>query len=311
MANASASRFGQVNQAGDDRALWLKLFAGEVFTSWSEKNVTLDKHYVRSISSGKSASFPMIGKTDAAYHTVGTELTGTGINSAEQILTVDDMLVAHNFLADIDEALSHFDVRGPYAKEQGAALARQFDKNVLQTGVLAARAASPLSDGNGGSKIVAATALTAGVALAQAIVDGAQKLDEKDIPAEDRFCYVRPAQYQLLLKDAKDYIDFDYNREDNGSLSTGKIGRINNVVIVKTNNLPRTNIVTGNAKYQGDFSTTAALIMNRMAVGTVKLIDITVAADWDPRRLGTLLTSRNAIGHGILRPDCAVEIATA
>lgn len=311
MANATASRFGQVNQAGDDRALWLKLFAGEVFTAWMEKNVTLGRTYVRSIASGKSASFPMIGKTDADYHVVGTELTGTGINSAEQILTVDDMLVAHTFLADIDEALAHFDVRGPYAQAQGAALARKFDRNVLQTGVIAARSTNPLADGNGGSKIVAATALTSGLALAQAIVDASQKFDEKDIAEEDRVCYVRPAQYQSLLKDAKDYINFDFNREDNGSLSTGKIGRINGVELVKTNNLPRTNITTGNTKYQGDFTTTAALVMTRMAVGTVKLIDITVAADWDPRRLGTLLTARNAVGHGVLRPDCAIEIATA
>lgn len=314
MANANASRFGQVNQAGDDRALWLKIFAGEVFTAWAEKNVTLGRTYVRSISSGKSASFPMIGKTSAAYHTVGTELTGTGIDTAEQILTVDDMLVAHVFLAEIDEALSHFDVRGPYAQAQGYSLANQFDRNVLQTGVIAARSTNPLGDGNGGSKIVAATALTDGLVLAQAIVDASRTLDEKDIPEEDRACYVRPAQYQSLLKDAKDYISFDFNREDNGSLSTGKVGRINGVEIVKTNHLPRTNITTNTGiavKYNGDFTTTAALVMNRMAVGTVKLIDVTVAAQEDLRRLGHLIVSRNAVGHGVLRPDCAVEIATA
>lgn len=311
MANASPSRYGQVNQAGDARSLWLKMFAGEVFTAWAENNVTLDKHYVRSIASGKSASFPMIGKTDADYHVPGTELTGTGINSAEQIIDVDDMLVAHSFLAEIDEAMSHFDVRRPYAQEQGRALARKFDKNVLQLMVLAARATNPLADGNGGSSIVAATALTDGLALAKAIQDGARTLDEKDIPEEDRFCYVRPAQYTSLLRDAKDFIDFDFNREDNGSLSTGKIGRISNVQIVKTNNLPRTNITTGLAKYQGNFTNTAAVISNRMSVGTVKLIDVTVATQDDLRRLGTLLVSRNAVGHGILRPDCAVEIKIA
>lgn len=311
MANSNPSRFGSVNQTGDTRALWLKMFAGEVFTAWAENNVTLDKHYVRSIPSGKSASFPMIGKTDADYHVPGTELTGTGINTAEQVISIDDMLVAHSFLAEIDEAMSHFDVRRPYAQEQGRALARKFDKNVLTVGLRAARSVSPLTDGNGGSTIVSATALTNGLALAQAITDAARVLDEKDIPEEDRYAYVRPAQYQLLLKDAKDFIDFDFNREDNGSLSTGKIGRIAGVKIVKTNHLPRTNVTTGLTKYQGNFANTAALIMNRMAVGTVKLIDVTVATQDDLRRLGTLLVSRNAIGTDVLRPDCAVEIATA
>jgi hypothetical protein len=32
---------------------------------------------------------------------------------------------------------------------------------------------------------------------------------------------------------------------------------------------------------------------------------------YDPRRIGTLLTSRMALGHGILRPESAFSIATA
>lgn len=311
MANATPSRFGQQNQAGATDALWLKQYAGEVFTQFMEKNVTLDKHYVRTITNGKSASFPVIGNADANYHTPGTEITGDGINSGEQILTVDDTLVASSFIAEIDEKMAHFDVRQPYAKAHGAALARKLDKNVLQLMVLAARSSALVSDGNGGDTVVAATALTSGLALAQAIVDASRIMDEKDIPEEDRYAYVKPAQYQLLLKDAKDYIDFDYNREGNGSLSTGKIGRINNVVIVKTNNLPRTNIATGLAKYQGDFTNTACVVANRQAVGTVKLMDVTVDTQWDLRRLGTLLVARNLIGSGVLKPDCAVEIAIA
>jgi hypothetical protein len=46
--------------------------------------------------------------------------------------------------------------------------------------------------------------------------------------------------------------------------------------IVKTNHLPSTNIASGPAAYQGDFSKVAALVMTKQAVGTVKLLDLAV-----------------------------------
>jgi hypothetical protein len=55
MSNATASRLGAINGGSDKDALFLKVFAGEVLTAFSEKNVLMDKHMVRTISSGKSA----------------------------------------------------------------------------------------------------------------------------------------------------------------------------------------------------------------------------------------------------------------
>lgn len=55
MANATPSRLGQVNLAGDDQALFLKVFSGEVLTAFHRQNVFLEKSMVRTISNGKSA----------------------------------------------------------------------------------------------------------------------------------------------------------------------------------------------------------------------------------------------------------------
>ncbi len=54
MANATASRVGQIDSAGDVKALFLKVFAGEVLAAFEEVNVTGDKNSVRTISNGKS-----------------------------------------------------------------------------------------------------------------------------------------------------------------------------------------------------------------------------------------------------------------
>ena len=55
MANATAARIGQINQSGAVDALFLKVFAGEVLATFDRVNVMLDKHMVRTITSGKSA----------------------------------------------------------------------------------------------------------------------------------------------------------------------------------------------------------------------------------------------------------------
>lgn len=46
------------------------------------------------------------------------------------------------------------------------------------------------------------------------------------------------------------------------------------------------------------------------AVGTVKLLDLAQEMAYDIRRQGTLIVSKYAVGHGILRPECAVELKT-
>lgn len=45
-------RGGQINQAGDDRALFLKTYGGEVFTAFEENNVFGARSMTRTIASG-------------------------------------------------------------------------------------------------------------------------------------------------------------------------------------------------------------------------------------------------------------------
>lgn len=309
MANAVPSRLGQANLAGDEKALFLQVFGGEVLAAFEERNVSLDKHYVRTIESGKSASFPVIWKGDADYHTPGTEIVGETVAHNERVISIDDLLVAPRFIADIDEAMLHFEIRSKYSKDVGAALARKWDINVFRMMVLAARASANITGANGGTVIETASVDTDASALIDSVFAAATALDEKDVPMEDRFLYLRPTQYYNLINSGSRAIDTDFNPGGNGSVAEGRIYRIAGMQIVKTNHLPKTNVIDGNAKYQGDFSKTVALVANRDAVGTTKLLDVSMQMQYDIRRQGTLIVGRYAVGHGILRPDCAVEIA--
>lgn len=311
MANASPIRIGQVNVGGAVDALFLKVWAGEVLTTFQTKNVALSRHITRTIESGKSAQFPAVGQGTAAYHTPGAELNGTAVNYAEREVFIDGLLVADRFIANIDDAMNHYDVKSIHTSEMGYALQRAFDRHVLQMMLLTARASATVTGNPGGSSITSATSKTSGDALFSAIASGAQKLDENDIPAEDRSCYLRPSQYQLLLTSAK-VINRDYVQSaTNGGVDTGRIFQVNGIEIVKTNNSPITNVNTDLAKYNVDASTTSAQIVHKSAVGTVKLLDLAMEAEYQIQRQGWLFVAKYAMGHGILRPEASVEVKTA
>jgi len=121
MANASPVSVGRVNASGSEDALFLKVFAGEVLTSFDRASVTQGAEMVRSISNGKSATFPVMGRVDASYHTAGAEITGSDVNHNEKVITINDLLLSSVFLSNIEEAKNHWDVRSAYSTEIGRA----------------------------------------------------------------------------------------------------------------------------------------------------------------------------------------------
>lgn len=197
-------------------------------------------------------------------------------------------------------------MRAEYSTQMGDALAQTFDKNVAQVGLLAARASATISGQSGGEQIVDANYRTVGSNLAAGFFDAAQALDEKDVPDQDRYGAVLPAQYYLLVQETNN-INRDW--DGRGSFADGRIVMVAGIPVIKTNNLPQTNVTSGPSAYQGDFTNTAALIWQRGAMGTVKLLDMAMEGEYDIRRQGTLMVAKYAVGHGILRPHCSVELS--
>lgn len=315
MSNAIVSRLGQVNGAGAVDELFLKVFAGEVLTSFEKTNVMMDKHQVRTITSGKSAQFPVMGRGNAYYHTPGEFIPGGKIKHAERVITIDELLIAPAFIANIDEAKNHYDVRSVYSKELGAKLANTMDKHILQTGVQAARSPKTIDDPDqyGGSTITLDSASDAvnGDALAEAMFAAAQIFAEKDVPDDQRYFFVRPEQFYALARSTK-VLNRDWGGE--GSYAAGNVIRVAGMTIVMTNNLPGSVVEPGtleagtNNKYAGDYSKVVALAMHPSAVGTVKLMDLSMEGEYQINRQGYLMVAKYAVGHGVLRPEAAIEV---
>ena len=209
MSNANASRLGRVNATGTNYdELFLKVFSGEILTTFEETNVMKDLHMVRTIQNGKSAQFPVTGIANAKYHTAGQNLADSTngylseIKHAERVISIDDVLISSTFIANIDELKNHYDVRSIYAKELGKALAKRFDIATMKTLAAAARGTSDIG-GDDGTILGASTSLFSTTATAGELIDAlygvAESLDGKDVSDEGRFAILSPADYYTLI----------------------------------------------------------------------------------------------------------------
>ena len=321
--NFDASRLGVVNTTTDgswaqDNNLFLQVFAGEVLTAFRKATIFEPLHTVRTIASGKSASFPIIGLNSAAYHTPGTMLICSRVKHAEAVIKIDDKLTSNVFIADIDEAKNHYDVRAPYSAEMGNALAYTFDRNIAAMVAKAARTATNFNtDLPGGTRIkIVATnkAAITGAQLATALFSAAQRMDENNLPENDRYCVLAPAEYYKLVQ-TTDVINRDWGGA--GAYSDGTVLKVAGITILKSNHLPTTNRSTASGEqndYSANFTDSVALAFNKQAVGTVKLMDLKMeqtGSDVHALWQGTFMVASMALGTNILRPDCAVEIYTA
>jgi hypothetical protein len=324
MSNASPVKFGNANSGSTrDDALFLKVFAGEVITSFERASKTEGADMVRSISNGKSASFPVMGRIGAEYHAVGAEILGSAVNHNEKVITINDLLISSVFVSNIEEAKNHWDVRSNFSTEMGRALSFQKDKHILQTIGQASLTTTPNVTGGDTTSnitntgIASSTDATAANAMIDAIFAAAKELDANYVPSEGRKCFMRLEEYYKLAN-ATNAVNVDFSGGANGGVASGKVARIAGIELVPVPHFVSGNVTAttekGSATNGGSFpqavnlSNFVALVSHPSAVGTVKLMDLAVEKEYDIRRQGTLMVAKYSMGHGVLRPEAAVGI---
>lgn len=309
----SASRSGQRNFTGDDRALFLTGFGGLVITAYDEAMDYQSLRWVKHITSGKSDLFPIIGrKRDAAEHEAGELILGGKIEHDDIEITLDKMIFDAVFIPEIDELLNHIEVRGPYAKQIGQSLGSLTAKRIAIMHILASRDTDLRPGQPVPSYAFDANMKTSASAIETAAFAGKQYMMENDMSGEKPEIRL-PAQQYLLCARNLGLQSTDVSRPEAGSGNrvSATLGQIAGLDPVATNHIPKTNIATGLAKYQGDFSTTVGHISSRMAVGTLDRKPITITMKEQAERLGTIIIGSKLDGHGKLRSECAFELATA
>tara|TARA_R110002072_G_scaffold151470_2_gene300791 strand:- start:5212 stop:6159 length:948 start_codon:yes stop_codon:yes gene_type:complete len=315
MSNATPSRLGSANGGSDKKALFEKVSMGEVLTAFETSTVLKGLTRQRNITSGKSASFPAMFKAGGGYHTPGEELLGRSVLHNEVIIPIDDLLVSDIFVANIDEAMNHYEVRQEYTRQQGLFLALEYDKNIARNLIRSARGAALFTGDTGGSTVVDSDADSSATSLAGSIWASKQGMEEKDVPVEMTAvnAAVRPAQWYLLAQEPTLILNSDVGGD--GSYSQGKFHMIGGVDVIKSNAFPWGTDDSSNTElpsdYRVDMSDTVASVFTEAAVGTVQLMGLGYEVAPDARRRGTLMIAEYSVGHGPILTKAATEIATA
>ena len=246
----SLTRGGQSNGAGDARALYLKLFSGEMFKGFQREAIARDLVMKRTLKNGKSMQFIYTGRTTAEFHTPGNAILGNSDGAppvAEKTITVDDLLISSAFVYELDEVLSHYDLRSEISRKIGYALAQKYDRLIFRALTRGARAASPITKANfvepGGTQIRVGSTANASDAynstnLVNAFYDAAAALDEKGVSGDGRVAVLNPRQYYALIQAIG--TNGLINRDEQGdALQKGNgIVEIAGIKIYKSMNIP-------------------------------------------------------------------------
>ena len=246
------TRPGANNGGADARALYLKLFSGEMFKGFQRNTIARDLVMKRTLKNGKSLQFIYTGRTTAEYHTPGNSILGNTDGAppvAEKTITVDDLLVSSAFVYELDETLAHYDLRGEISKKIGYALAEKYDRLIFRALTRGARAASPITKTNfvepGGTQVrltrsgvTNATAAYDSECLVNGFYDAAAALDEKGVSSDGRVGVLNPRQYYELIQAVNS--NGLINRDEQGdSLQKGNgIIEIAGIKIFKSMNIP-------------------------------------------------------------------------
>ena len=248
---AQLTRPGQSNATGDARALYLKLFSGEMFKGFQHNAIARDLVMRRTLTNGKSLQFIYTGHTKAEFHTPGNSILGDTNGAppvAEKTITVDDLLISSAFLYDLDETLSHYDMRSEISRKIGYALAQKYDRLIFRALTRGARAASPITKSGyvepGGTQIRVGSSGTAASdaydsgKLVTAFYDAAAALDEKGVSQDGRVGVLNPRQYYALIQEVGS--NGLVNRDSQGSALQGGNGvvEIAGIKIFKSMNIP-------------------------------------------------------------------------
>jgi len=323
----------------DDIELFLKQYSGEVLLAYDEMVKIAPTVTRRKLRNQKSSVFPVIGKSTGKYHAAGEDiLTDTALDHeaaatatvnyldamkhAEKEVFCDDLFISPLFISELDELRNFYDVRAPYARKQGMALARNTDINLMRVVITAANETNGIlgSTGNtehpGGTVITSANSGTDGGALLEAIKDVAIAFDDNDVPEDSRYCALAPTQYYLLVQN-QDLLNRDFGGGENGIFSEGTVFKAWGMELIKTNLLP-TDDSSGyqtagqrGATYLVDASNTTACCWQKDAIGSVSLMDVQTEVEYIMERQGHLMLAKVAEGHDFLLPQACAQIQTA
>lgn len=313
---------GQNLSAGGRDALFMKIFSGEVLTAFARSTVMMSRHMVRTIPHGKSASFPVMGRSQAKYLAPGDSLDDQRkkMENTEKVINIDGLLTADCLITDIDDAMNHYDVRTEYSRQLGEALAQAADCAVInELANMCKKSASQkmpenipanttlgnLSGTGAAMEFVSgmdeATTADYGNKILEMLIEARAKFTKNYVPQGDRYCLVTPEGYSAIVRALMP------DKANFAAIFHPTSGKLQNVCGFEIIEVPHFHNegVDGKHTLDSQIKTAVlqAIVFHRSAVGTVKLKDLAMERARRAEYQADQLIAKYAMGHDGLRPE--------
>ena len=289
-----------------------EIWSDEVIAAY-QKSLVL-ANLVKKISmtgkKGDTLHIPKPVRGDAHAKAENTAVTVQNATESEVQVTIDKHFEYSRLIEDITETQALASLRQFYTGDAGYALAKQVDSSLFELGKSFGDNGGDYV-GTGSWYIDASTGLTAyaadTVAAADVFTDEGfrdliQKMDDADVPMDNR-CLVVPPSIRNEIMGLTRYSSSDF--VDGRVVNNGQIGNIYGIDIFVSSNCPVVEAAADNSA-GGDIK--QAMLFHKDAMVLAEQLGVRSQTQYKQDFLATLYTADTLYGTAVLRPDAAFNL---
>jgi N4-gp56 family major capsid protein len=264
---------------------------------------------------GDTIHVPKPVRGDAHAKSEGIAVTVQNATEGEVQISIDKHFEYSRLIEDITDVQALSSLRQFYTEDAGYALAKQVDTDLhsLATGLGSAGTSSTTYLNNGGTFFVDATnglsTYTADtVTTADVFTDAGfraiiQKLDDADVPMENR-CFVIPPSVRNTIMGIDRYVSSDF--VNNGQVTGGQIGQLYGIDVFVSTNCPVVETAADNSASAVD--SLGALLFQKDAIVMAEQLGVRSQTQYKQEFLANLFTSDTLYGVNVLRPESGLTL---
>ena len=283
-----------------------------------QKNLVLAPLVKKMSMSGKKGDtihVPKPVRGDAHAKAENTAVTVQNATESEVQVSINKHYEYSRLIEDITDVQALSSLRQFYTEDAGYALAKQVDSDLhgLATGLGTSGTTSTTYLNNAGtffndasnglSTYTADTVVSADVFEDDAFRGIIQKLDDQDVPMDNRHFVIPPVLRNTIMGISR-YVSSDF--VNNSTVVNGKIGQLYGIDVYVSTNCPTVEAAGDNSASSVD--SLGALLFHRDAMVLAEQVGVRSQTQYMQEWLANLFTSDTLYGVAVLRPASGLTL---
>lgn len=294
-----------------------EIWSDEIIAAY-QKNLVLAPLVKKMSMSGKKGDtihVPKPVRGDAHAKAENTAVTVQNASESEVQVSINKHYEYSRLIEDITDVQALSSLRQFYTEDAGYALAKQVDSDLhgLATGLGTSGTSSTTylnnvgtffnDASNGLSTYTADTVVSADVFEDDAFRGIIQKLDDQDVPMDNRHFVIPPVLRNTIMGISR-YVSSDF--VNNSTVVNGKIGQLYGIDVYVSTNCPTVEAAGDNSASSVD--SLGALLFHRDAMVLAEQVGVRSQTQYKQEWLANLFTSDTLYGVAVLRPASGLTL---